>query len=330
MNPTVKARLLRGFTRVTGLELRRARPSIPATPALPKPVIEVAPPPPDPQELAERMGRVRPGDRLLTAPVFILCSVRSGSTLLRLILDTHSQICAPHELHLRRITAKITARFGRIAMDHLGLDELDLRSLLWDRLLHWELQRSGKSVFVNKTPNDALIWADIVSCWPDARFIYLQRNPASILASWDAAMSDLTRDEAAQDILAYGLAMEQARAARGGLVVRYEDLVSDPTRETQRICEFVGVPWEESMLNYGSAEHSGMRRGLGDWSAKIKTGTIQASVRTSNQADLPDILRPVAEAWGYLPAANGARAVEEPSRDGLAAAAPRDSEPTSR
>lgn len=84
------------------------------------------------------------------------------------------------------------------------------------------------------------------------------------------------------------------------------------------------------MLNYGSAEHSGMRRGLGDWSAKIKTGTIQASVRTSNQADLPDILRPVAEAWGYLPAANGARAAEEPSRDGLAAAAPRDSEPTSR
>lgn len=244
---------------------------------------------------------MRPGDRLLTAPVFVLSSVRSGSTLLRLILDTHSQICAPHELHLRRITSKVTARFGRIALEHLDLDERDLRYLLWDRLLHLILQRSGKQLFVNKTPNDAFIWGDIVSCWPDARFIFLHRNPAAMLDSWDQAMADLTRDEAARDILSYAVAMEQARSARGGLVVRYEDLVGDPEKETRRICEYLGVPWEASMLDYGAVEHSGMRRGLGDWSEKVRSGSVQATAADTPLPAVPDVLRPIAEAWNYLP-----------------------------
>ena len=49
------------------------------------------------------MTRTDPADRLVTAPTFILSSVRSGSTLLRLLLDSHPDICAPHEMHLRGI-----------------------------------------------------------------------------------------------------------------------------------------------------------------------------------------------------------------------------------
>src|SRR5215207_5047779 len=49
---------------------------------------------PPPREL-----RTAAGDRLLVAPAFVLSSVRSGSTLLRVLLATHSQIHAPHELH---------------------------------------------------------------------------------------------------------------------------------------------------------------------------------------------------------------------------------------
>jgi len=48
-----------------------------------------------------RAGELRSGDRLVAAPVFILCTLRSGSTLLRVLLNSHSQIHAPHELHLR-------------------------------------------------------------------------------------------------------------------------------------------------------------------------------------------------------------------------------------
>src|SRR5579875_3716107 len=61
----------------------------------------------------------QPGDRLLTAPVFIMSSVRSGSTLLRVLLDTHSQIHAPHELHLRSIKVQLANSYVAKAMAEL-------------------------------------------------------------------------------------------------------------------------------------------------------------------------------------------------------------------
>src|SRR4051812_24706017 len=85
-----------------------------------------------------RLGwaRTREGDRLLEAPVFILSSVRSGSTLLRVMLNSHSQICAPHELHLMGVRTRLTSRHAKMAMAELGLDEEQLEFLIWDRLMH--------------------------------------------------------------------------------------------------------------------------------------------------------------------------------------------------
>lgn len=42
------------------------------------------------------------------------------------------------------------------------------------------------------------------------------------------------------------------------LLVRYEDLTADPRREIGRVCRFLGVPYEESMLDFRSAEHHGI------------------------------------------------------------------------
>ena len=156
--------------------------------------------------------------RLVHKPVFILSSIRSGSTLLRVMLNSHSQIYAPHELHLRRIKAVTKSRFAAMAMQELGLDEQDLTNLLWDRILHRELQRSGKRVLINKTPNDVLIWPDIVSCWPEAKLVYLRRHPTAILNSSIAARQDLTPDENARDVFAY------ASAATVSLGYRREDV----------------------------------------------------------------------------------------------------------
>src|SRR5215208_6097173 len=97
------------------------------------------------------------GDRLLVAPVFVLCSVRSGSTLLRVLLDSHSRLCAPHELHLRDQRVKLRKEYARRALADVGLDERRLQYLLWDRVLHRELAASGKELLVNKTPSDVFI-----------------------------------------------------------------------------------------------------------------------------------------------------------------------------
>ena len=296
-----KKRINRALRRAIGYELRRLRPVV--GPVDPARRLEIVPEAPDPAEFAELLARRRaPFDRLVTAPTFILSSVRSGSTLLRLVLDSHPEICSPHELHLRRVGVRALGH-GQFALGELGLDERELRHLLWDRILHRELQRSGKSRFVNKTPGDSLMWADLLACWPDARFIHLHRHPAAVVDSWAAARTALTRDEVAQDVLAYATGMEQARELRGGLVVRYEDLTTDPEAVTRRICEFVGVDWVPAMIDYGKAPHAGLRRGLGDWSDKMRSGVIQPADPPPPADRIPAALRPVARAWGYLPAA---------------------------
>jgi hypothetical protein len=240
------------------------------------------------------------GDRLLTAPAFVLSSVRSGSTLLRVLLNTHSQIHAPHELHLRNIWVKTRHHNTEWALHEMDLDRVQLTYLLWDRLLHRQLERSGKRILVNKTPSDVFIVDRIRECWPDARLIFLLRHPVAIMRS-RAKMAAFDADANAARVLRYCEAVEKARTRFEGLTVRYEDMASDPAAETKRLCEFLGVAWEPSMLEYGEGDHGRFRRGIGDFSDKLKSGQVQAPPPPPPASEVPEPLRPIAAAWGYLP-----------------------------
>ena len=241
-----------------------------------------------------------PGDRLLERPVFVLSSIRSGSTLLRVLLNSHTAIHAPHELHLGGIEIGLHGRFTGAAMEEIELDEVQLQYLLWDRVLHRELTRHGKKVLVNKTPSDSFRWRRILECWPDARFIFLLRHPAAVTDSWAKARPDWARDRVADDVLRYMVAVEEARAQHGGLTIKYEDITLDPEREMQRVCEFLEVEWEPSMIDYGNSEHGDFQAGLGDWSERIKSGKIQPVDRLPGRDETPASLVPISVKWGYL------------------------------
>jgi hypothetical protein len=243
----------------------------------------------------------RPGDRLLEAPVFILSSVRSGSTLFRTMLTTHPQLHAPHELHLTSVTARLESRHAQAAMAALGLDEEQLQFLLWDRLLHRELVQHGKQILVEKTPSDALMWRKILRCWPDARFIFLLRHPGSVARSWQrGGRMRRPLEQLTVQLRQYMEAVEEARIGHGGLTVRYEDLTADPARELGRTCEFLGVAYEPAMLDYRTAVKHDFRPGLGDWSRQIRSGKIQPAAPPPPPEAVPDALLPIAEQWGYL------------------------------
>src|ERR1700754_599033 len=80
-------------------------------------------------QLRQRDGRlrlVRNPPRELTRPAFIFSSVRSGSTLLRLILNSHSEIHAPHEMHLANIKVEFGHAAAKHAMAALDLDQQEL------------------------------------------------------------------------------------------------------------------------------------------------------------------------------------------------------------
>lgn len=265
--------------RTTGLQLTRA--------VAPASRPAVAPPAP----------RVRPGDRLLERPAFILSSVRSGSTLLRVLLNSHSELHAPHELHLRHLHVRVRKRPAVRAMEELGLDRDGLRYLLWDRLLHRELERHGKRHLVNKTPNDVFVADRIRECWPDARFVFLLRHPAAIARSRANARPQDPVERNLRAVRRYGDALEAARAKHPGIVVRYEDLTADPDRELRRLCDFLDVAFEPAMLEYDRFDHGRFKVGLGDWTEKIRSGEIQPAAPPP--AEVPEQLRELCAAWGY-------------------------------
>jgi hypothetical protein len=280
-----KGSLNRTLTRATGLELRRAS----------------KPAPPSARKRRARRKR-RPGDRLIEAPVFLLSSVRSGSTLARVLLNSHSKIYAPPELHLRDVEVRLReTKHGEKSFAEHGLDARALEYLLWDRVLDRELQHSGKEILVKKTPQDLFVLDRILECWPDARFMFLLRHPAAIARSRQKARPQDSPERNTEMVLRYVNALTEARERLDGLDVRYEELTTDPRRVTGEICSFLGVPWEEQMLDYGRYDHGRFKAGLGDWSENIKSGRVQPAAPPPPLEEIPEPLRPACVAWGYLP-----------------------------
>jgi Sulfotransferase family len=255
-------------------------------------------------ELRRTVGPARPpqaAGRLLDKPAFVLCTVRSGSTLLRLLLDSHSQLHSPHEVHLKDIRVELKSKYAERAIAEVKLTAAELENITWDWILHRELQVAAKRYLVNKTPSDVFIADRILECWPDARFIFLLRHPLAIARSRHELRPQDSDERNLEMVLRYAEALEDARGRHPGLTVRYEDLASDPAAVTQEVCRFLGVPWEASMLDYGRFQHGRMRAGLGDWKDKIKSGEVHPPEPLPAPEEVPQELRPIAAAWGYLP-----------------------------
>jgi hypothetical protein len=233
---------------------------------------------------------------LVPDPVFVLCSVRSGSTLLRSILNTHTQVCAPHELHLGTMRVSTDRDYAVHSWEALGLSIEDLENVLWDRALHRLLVQNSARVVVDKTPQNAMIWPRIHSFWPRARYLHLRRHPAAIVDSLAAAQPDIARQQHVRTVNRYGTHLNAAREALPGLTVRYEDLTDDAERTVREICDYLGVRWQPQMLHY---KRGGNRSGLGDWSAKIRSGQIQPHDPLPALEDVDPALRELVTAWGY-------------------------------
>ena len=244
------------------------------------------------------------GGRLLTAPVFIFSPPRSGSTLLRVVLGSHSELYAPPELPLKHLGVRAETEWIKASLDGLELSTEDLEHMLWDRVLAEALRRSGKPRLVVKTPSNVLVWERIAACWPDAQFVFLLRHPAAAVASLHSSFDPAWRPEEAgsmEESVARGLrymnVVEQAREALPGFTVRYEELTASPERVVRELCEFLGVPFEPAMLDYGDFGHAGFTPGLGDSSLNIRSGRIQPPAPLP--AEIPAGLASICAAWGY-------------------------------
>jgi len=220
------------------------------------------------------------GDRLTEAPIFILPVAHADAGPLQVLLNGHSKLRAPRGLTLPALEVRPSRDYAEDIMGSLGLDRPELEHLLWDRLLHHELESSGKELAVGKI--SASTWQRIAAAWPDGRYVFLLRDPAAVfeLALKFSDGTDL--DAITQIILDDFTEIEAARQALPGISVKCEELAVDPQSQTRRICDHLGVSWELEML-YENQQHFDARTAL-----------------PTPSVELPESLRDIAKLWGYL------------------------------
>ncbi|MEN8161209.1 MAG: sulfotransferase [Myxococcota bacterium] len=221
-------------------------------------------------------------DRLL----FLIGAPRSGSTLLARMLGSHSQIFAPAEPHLmpplahlgfhERVDAApydpvITQEGLRHFVDLLPEGEADWLGALrraTDHLYERALAPSGRAWFLDKTPAYALVLDFLAKLYPDARYIVLTRHPMAVWSSYVDSFFDGDAAAAyARNPILERYVPAVARFLRERPVplvhVRYEEIVAEPERVLGELCEFVGLPFEPGMVEYGNAEGPAPAAGRG-------------------------------------------------------------------
>lgn len=217
----------------------------------------------------------RRAQSLAPAP-FVVGVGRSGTTLLRLMLDAHPELAIPAETHFvpdllereaecRVASELVDAIVSARTWHDFGLEEEAFRAAVDERGAHGApavlrvfyalcAEAEGKPRWGDKTPGYVKRMRPIAHALEEARFVHLIRDGR------DVALSRLARGMGAgkpigdvADLWKRRIenARKQAKRLRGRYVeVRYEDLVRDPEASLRRICELIELDYDPAMLEY--------------------------------------------------------------------------------
>lgn len=225
------------------------------------------------QPSAWRRDPLGDGQRL----VFVGGSPRSGTTLVQNVLDSHPEILGtPELLHLpdlirlrSRMSNSIERGFLEFFCDHSDVDRATYEFV--ERLLGPIVESASTRYVCEKTPSNVLVFSEIQDLFPAARFVFVIRDPRAIVSSMQrvgnrARARGIKQRRFATDV---GAAISQlkdhleagfafaSRSPDRCLIVGYEELTTRPRVVTERLCEFLGLEWSESMLYPERFPHSG-------------------------------------------------------------------------
>lgn len=215
---------------------------------------------------------------------FILSRPRTGSTLLRTLLDAHPNVAIPPEC---QFLVNLYPRYGRIRewspktidrfitdlskqylLSTWNLDLAAVREILHaqptplhyiDVCRHVYLQyesvysKGSISWIGDKNPGYSLQIPTLLRLFPKARFIHLIRDPRDNHVSLAESGFELPLPAmtAAKWRHFYRTIDDEARQRPEQFyTLRYEDLVEQPESSLRAVCAFLGLPWHSPMLDF--------------------------------------------------------------------------------
>lgn len=218
----------------------------------------------------------------MDAPLFIVGTERSGSNLLRLVLDAHPRLFVPHPPHVMHFFGPLEGRYGdldqpapfrRLTADVLRLvhghihrwefvptvDEVVARAPARDlfgvtaALYESARDHAGKQRWGNKSTFMVHHARRVLQTYPDARFLWLVRDPRDVaVSSRESVFSPFHPLRTAQ---LWARQQEEGAALERDhpdhvLRVHYEALVGAPGDTVDRICAFLGEAPDPGMLAF--------------------------------------------------------------------------------
>jgi hypothetical protein len=182
----------------------------------------------------------------------------SGTTLVRLVLDSHENIAIPRETGFMRGYDAIRFTpfkwYGNWTRQ-IGWKTRELDAVmreLYDRLFMRYAERHGKSRWGEKSPLHTWHLEDMARLFPDAQFLGVVRHPAASVQSnidrfkgtgirtarlhWNRNTHEIVRNAALQG----------DRFA----LIRYEDLVLRPEALLRELLDWLGEPWSDAVLRH--------------------------------------------------------------------------------
>ena len=230
-------------------------------------------------------------------------------------------------------------RFKNLEVDHEELgrlvtsDEPLPYSRFVTALFDLHGQRQGKSLVGDKTPGYVRSIPTLHALWPKAKFLHIIRDGRDVCMSaisWSRAYklarrySTWTEDPITTAAVWWEGHVRLGREDGGSLApelyheVRYEALVSEPAKECEKLCVFLGIPYDDAMLKF----HEGRTKMKPGRDAKRAWLPITSGLRVwRTQMPAEDLERFEAAAGDLLEELGYPRACPPPPEEKLARAA---------
>lgn len=214
-------------------------------------------------------------------PFFIIGTKRGGTTLLRMMVNSHPALAVPPESHflipmLKQVpmlkplgvaeqkkvrnlilsagrfnTWQTTEEELMVLFDSFPM-EIRFQDII-DAVFRLEIQKMGKSRWGDKTPEYLQIIDGLGLLFPEAKFIFLVRDGRDVIDSLKAkgweGWSVFQRSKYWADGIK-GIRKFMMYNPRNSLLVKYEDLVLYSEQELRKICDFLEEDYSPTMLEY--------------------------------------------------------------------------------